>query len=907
MKSFLPGLFILLFLSAQQLVAQQVRYCGSDAAMKQWLDAHPEIKASFIQHEQEYTDAANARAAQRGIQSVPVYTIPVVFHVLHQNGPENISDAQIIDAINVLNTDMRKLNADTSLIIPRFKPLLSDIKVVFALAKLDPQGNCTNGIDRIYTSKTNYGDDSAKVNPWPRDKYLNIWTAKALQQGWAGYAYYPSAATGSLSVHDGLMVLADYVGSIGTSTPYKSRTLTHEVGHWLDLGHPWNTTINISINVGLACGDDLVFDTPITKGHTTCPPNLLTPDCMVDTFSTGLLNFNAVTVSSGTVDPSPVPAVFDSVAVTPFKAVGVSANSTVAGAFSFSDWSTGAANGETNYSALTGTINTTKYYEVTVAPKYGSSSMSLYGLKFTVSRSATGPRTYAIRSSADGFTANLTASLVPANANLGVQAGDVFFYKNDATASEAGSRIVVSGAAFTNRDTPVTFRIYAWNAEDNLGSFSIDDVSILGSTGVIENIQNHMEYSYCTHMFTTGQMNRMRAAIESNVSGRSNLWSPANLAATGITGPTVTCVPKPDFYASRTRVCKGTPVIFTKSISNGAETSRVWTFQGGSPGTSIAVSPSVTYSAAGVYSVSLSATNAAGTGTISKVQYIRVDNTAADMPYSGPYSEGFESASVLNSDWQSIDIDNNGHKWEWVSGAGTGGSNAMRMGAFGNYGQDVDELQSPSFNLTGIQNKTFSFKLAATATSTTPLNPEVKDELRVLFSNNCGNTWITRGVYTGTALVNNPLSTSPFVTNASTTWTQKDIPLLAMFYTDNFRVKFQYKSSFQGNQVYIDDVNLAETVGLEEQAVINHYFTIYPNPGAGQTTVAYSLTAPADVELEVTDILGKRVYYQAQAKQPEGDHSVSLSKREQNLGHGVYVVKLTVNGKPQSKKLIFAE
>ncbi|MGV2480535.1 UNVERIFIED_CONTAM: hypothetical protein IGO34_27465, partial [Salmonella enterica subsp. enterica serovar Weltevreden] len=96
------------------------------------------------------------------------------------------------------------------------------------------------------------------------------------------------------------------------------------------------------------------------------------------------------------------------------------------------------ANGETNYSALTGTINTTKYYEVTVAPKYGSSSMSLYGLKFTVSRSATGPRTYAIRSSADGFTANLTASLVPSNANLGVQAGDVFFYKNDATASEAG-------------------------------------------------------------------------------------------------------------------------------------------------------------------------------------------------------------------------------------------------------------------------------------------------------------------------------------------------------------------------------------------------------------------------------------------------------------------------------------
>lgn len=904
MKFFLSSMFLLAFLLVQPLSAQQVKYCGSDAAMKQLFDTHPELKASFMAREQEYTSAAQTNAA-KGVQSVPVYTIPVVFHVLHQNGSENISDAQIIDAINVLNTDMRKLNADTSLIIPRFKPLLSDIKVVFALAKLDPQGNCTNGIDRIYTSKTNYGDDSAKLNPWPRDKYLNIWTARALQQGWAGYAYYPSAATGSLSVHDGLMVLADYVGSIGTSTPYKSRTLTHEVGHWLDLGHPWNTTINISINVGLACGDDLVFDTPITKGHTTCP-DLLTPDCMIDTFSTAVLNFNSVTVSSGTVDPTPLPAAFDSLSFTPFKAVGLSANPASAGSFGFAGWPTGAANGETNYSALTGSLSTSQYYEVTVAPKHGSSSMSLYGLSFSVSRSATGPRTYAIRSSADGFTSNLTASVSPANANLSVNPGNIFFYNNDATNTESGSRISVSGASFTNKDTPITFRIYAWNAEDNLGAFAIDNVSLLGSTGVIENIQNHMEYSYCTHMFTTGQMNRMRAAVESSVSGRSNLWSPANLAATGVTGPTVTCVPKVDFYASRTRICKGNSVTFTKSISGGAETSRVWTFQGGSPATSTAVNPTVTYTAAGTYSVGLSATNAAGTGTISKVQYIRVDNGTADVVYSGAYSEGFESASVLNNDWQSVDIDNNGHKWEWVAGVGTGGSNAMRMGAFGNYGQDVDELLSPSYDLTGTQNRSFGFKVAATAISNTLLNPEVKDELKVLFSTNCGNTWITRATYTGTTLVNNPISTTAFVPNAGTTWTQNYIQIPSVFLTNNFRVKFQYKSSYQGNQVYLDDVNISETVGLTELASDNNSLVVYPNPSQGQVHVGYTLLAAADVELELSDIFGRRIYQVVQRDQAAGDHEVSLSAREQNLSAGVYVVKLTIGGRSQSRKLIIA-
>lgn len=900
MKTLLSGLLFMLCI--QVSLAQAPKYCGTDAAIRQLFEAHPEMLQSFIENEQQYDAGVTA---QKGIQSVTVYTIPVVFHVLHQNGPENISDAQIFDAIDVLNVDMRKLNADTALIIPRFKPFLSDIKVVFALAKLDPQGNCTNGIDRIYSSRTNYADDSAKVNPWPRDKYLNIWTAKALQQGWAGYAYYPSAATGSLSVHDGIVVLADYVGSIGTSTPYKSRTITHEVGHWLDLGHPWNRTINISINVGLACGDDLVNDTPITKGHTTCP-DLLTPDCMIDTFSTAVLNFNAVTTSSGINDPSMLPSQLDSLTVTPFQAVGVSANASTAGAFSFSDWSTGAADAETNYSALTGTINPSKYYEITIVPKY-SSSMNLYGIKFVVNRSATGPRTYAVRSSADGFTSNLTATLSPANANLSVNAGNVFFYNNDATVSEMGSRINLSGAAFTNKNIPVTFRIYAWNAEDNLGSFSIDDVSILGSTGVIENIQNHMEYSYCTHMFTTGQMNRMRTAVESNVSGRSNLWSATNLAATGVTGPTVTCAPVPDFYANRTRICKGSSVIFTKNMLNGSETSRTWTFQGGTPATSTATNPTVSYFTPGVYPVTLTAVNAAGTGTVTKTQYIRVDNTTADIVYSGAYSEKFENATILNSTWQSNDLDNNGHKWDWVAGAGTAGSNALRMGAFNNYAQDLDELISPSYDMTNVQNKSFSFKIAAASTASINPTAAVKDELKVFFSTNCGTSWTQRAVYSGTVLANNPITTSAFVPNASSTWTEFSIPIALAFQASNLRVKFQYKSSFIGNHVYLDDVNISETVGMEESALADAGFTIYPNPSNETATISYRLNAQAAVGLEVFDILGKRVYQSPVVNQTEGEYALSISRREQKLSNGVYFVKLTVNDKQQTKKLVISE
>ena len=40
------------------------------------------------------------------------YVIPVVFHIIHDNGPENISDAQVQDAIRILNDDLNRLNAD---------------------------------------------------------------------------------------------------------------------------------------------------------------------------------------------------------------------------------------------------------------------------------------------------------------------------------------------------------------------------------------------------------------------------------------------------------------------------------------------------------------------------------------------------------------------------------------------------------------------------------------------------------------------------------------------------------------------------------------------------------------------------------------------------------------------------
>lgn len=239
---------------------EPLKYCGQTEATQELYKNHPEIKAMAEMIEQQQTQKTNAESA-----SQVVYTIPVVVHVLHNYGAENISDAQIQDAVSILTRDFRKQNADTASVVTAFKNLIADCEVEFKLAQLDPNGNCTNGIDRIVTQLTYNANDASKLNQWPRNKYLNIWTCASIGSGAAGYSYYPSATVTNPGI-DGVMILHDYFGSIGTGSAGTSRANTHEVGHWSNLQHCWGSTNQ----PGVACGDDLVSDTPITMGWTSC-------------------------------------------------------------------------------------------------------------------------------------------------------------------------------------------------------------------------------------------------------------------------------------------------------------------------------------------------------------------------------------------------------------------------------------------------------------------------------------------------------------------------------------------------------------------------------------------------------------------------------------------------------------
>ena len=256
---------------------EHVEYCTTHKKMNE-LMANPDYAKQYAKDQLEFENLlqSQAKKGDNNTTKAVQYTIPVVFHVLHNGGPENISKEQILSALAILNRDYAMLNADTISIQPPFQSLRSKADIKFALATKAPNGACFSGITRTQNAATSDGDNGqGQVNAivagndvyngqWPGNKYLNIFICQDIG-GAAGYTTNPSSWSAS-SMMNGIWVLSTYVGDMGTSSLNSSRTLTHEVGHWLNLSHVWGGTNT----PGVSCGNDNVNDTPACIGSTSC-------------------------------------------------------------------------------------------------------------------------------------------------------------------------------------------------------------------------------------------------------------------------------------------------------------------------------------------------------------------------------------------------------------------------------------------------------------------------------------------------------------------------------------------------------------------------------------------------------------------------------------------------------------
>ena len=420
-----------------------------------------------------------------------------------------------------------------------------------------------------------------------------------------------------------------------------------------------------------------------------------------------------------------------------------------------------------------------------------------------------------------------------------------------------------------------------------------------------------MDYAFCSNMFTLGQVDRMHAALNSSISGRNNLWSQANLVATGtdVPNPVNNCLPVADFTANQRLICQGDAVTFTDASWRTGINSVNWTFNGATPSTSTSSSQSVIFNNLYWQGVSLTATGNAGSDTKNRPFYIYVSPPWAE--YSGAYSESFENPTSYQS-WFTLTNENNASKWQSTNSAGATGSSSMYLNAhsetvyFPNYipgigMNDVDELISPSFDLSAVSSGVFSFKYTA-ATRATVL-ADITEELKVWVSVNCGKTWFSIRTIQGIALANAGSYSNPYFPTQSSQWQTVSINLQPLFLVNNVRFKFQYTSGKMSNNIFIDDVNISGVVGIDENTSDNFNLNTYPNPFNETTTVSYTLNKSQNITMSVYDILGNVVLDVLNDNKPQGEHTLVINRG--SLQSGIYLLKLTGdNGLQVNKKIV---
>lgn len=674
-----PRIFLsaaLIALAAPSLLAQQVPFsCRTN---------HPEVLEEIHHNdpailEQMAHDKAELEAWTRSFSegSRSDYVIPVVFHIIHNYGAENIDDEQIHDAMRILNEDFNKLNPDWPNVRPEFLNLVANVSIEFRLARKDPQGNCTKGITRTVSTLTNAGDQSMKnLIQWPRNKYLNIWVA-ASADGAAGYTLVPGDVNLAIAAPaDGIVLEHSYVGSIGTGNASRSRALTHEVGHWINLEHTWGTSNSPGL-AGNCSGSDFVSDTPPTIGWLTC-------------------NLNGATCGSA-----------------------------------------------------------------------------------------------------------------------------------------------------------------------------------------LDNVENYMEYSYCSKMFTLGQKTRMIAALNSGTAQRNQLTTGGNLTFTGVDAPEALCAA--DFSSSQRIICAGGTVSYTDESYN-AVTGWDWSFPGATPSSSSDENPTVTYAAPGVYPVTLTATDGSASLTNTQTNYITV------LPDPGgpvPVLEGFETITTLNGPEWFVENLNADNTFGVTSVAAYSGSKSVRLVNTSAMAGRFDNLISSTYDMSGETSVVVSFRYAYAKRSSTS-----DDALRFYVSNNCGATWILRKILRGsTNLTTGGVSVTSFVPNGPAQWGFAEVTnITSTSLIPNFRFKFEFESD-GGNNLYIDDININNApLSTWELPTTSRGLVVMPNPTSDEARIYFALQRPGMVEVDVIDMTGRAVRMVHSGNLPAGEQRIDVNVDA--LPAGMYFVRL---------------
>jgi PKD repeat protein len=440
------------------------------------------------------------------------------------------------------------------------------------------------------------------------------------------------------------------------------------------------------------------------------------------------------------------------------------------------------------------------------------------------------------------------------------------------------------------------------------------------SCGSLDNVQNFMDYSYgaCASglMFTADQVMRMEAALNSTVGSRNNLWSPANLLATGTDDATYAniplCAPIADFYSPDQNNCTGNMIFFEDKSFNApydpATWNYSWSFPGGTPSTSTARNPGVTYNQPGQYDVTLTVTNAAGSSQpLTKSNYVTITQGAGtfEAPYTDKISEpSWPSNPDPSLEWGVIKPQGSLFQFQRTTNASYSPPSSIYLNNFSYNGNDDHELIFPIADLSNLQSGSAYLKFQVAYSRKASEN-----EILILYvSDDCGKTFNFEKIWASPLFVSpNSPNSGAFVPADTSEWVHvvHDISAYAGLNNIQFKLVFDAK---QGNNLFLDDISISDNPNPEPitnlEAIDEKSVLIYPNPNEGSFRLEFQWDGNEEVNASIINIVGESVQINLNDQTSRGWNSIDIDTRELGLQPGIYFLNLSSGESSLTKRLI---
>ena len=342
----------------------------------------------------------------------------------------------------------------------------------------------------------------------------------------------------------------------------------------------------------------------------------------------------------------------------------------------------------------------------------------------------------------------------------------------------------------------------------------------------------------------------------------TNANGTTNRAVTGVVMVS-SAVPVASFTVKPSPVCAGGAVTFT-STSGPCPSTYAWSFPGGTPTSSTAQSPVVTYAVTGAYTTTLVVSNGNGTSAAATVT-VAVQSSGLTLPYAEPLASGIPATwTVANPDnaltWGPAD--------NVVRKDGTTGTVAAIK--FYNYSSRAqrDTLRTPAVDLRGQAKAFLRFDLAYAAVSTAPTANN--DSLAVDVYTACTATRLGR-VYLQSAAMGLGTTTAQaaaFIPSTAAQWRTENVDLSA-FAGQQVYFRFTAFNEY-GNNLYLANVRVENTVATATRALADSpALQAYPNPVAGGRSLALALPlGTGTAALRLVDALGRTTWQGTAALSP---------------------------------------